>query len=483
MGTHSHRREAFGGIDVACANGKRLPVCVVVRDSHGRLEPVAIKPRVTHPTTRGNKEALDPRWRQALAGEVVAFLRQLEAEDDLEVLSIAIDAPRAPTDAGRPRRACEEAMAREGLSFIATPSVEAFSRVIARAEAHFVAGGALASVPGANLLWMLLGFSLFEALGQQYECLETYPYAVVRRLGCVLHKTTAEGYRAQLAAAAEATGWAPPDLERRLAQTTAGSAHDRLDAFLCAWIASLGPAGRMAYGEPPDDVIWVSRRTGSTGGTGPSAEAATPVEREGSRRITSPLSCPICGKEFAQGRSGWDGHVGSARTHEDWHPDVHDAEERKRLFRSEFPGFFKNSRAPAMETTVRSRHSIDQLPSRNPAGCTSLDLLRAEIAAFVDERDWRQFHSPRNLAAALAVEAGEILEHFQWLTNKQSRVLPLPKLESVRDEIGDVLIYLLRLADELQIDPLDAAVRKLETNREKYPAERVKGDARKYDEY
>ena len=112
-----------------------------------------------------------------------------------------------------------------------------------------------------------------------------------------------------------------------------------------------------------------------------------------------------------------------------------------------------------------------------------MEDLRVAIGAFIAERDWEQFHSPKNLAMALSVEASEIVEHFQWLTEEQSRNLPPEKLAEVRREIGDVMIYLTELADKLGVDPVEAAKAKLEINRQKYPADLVKGKANKYTEY
>jgi dCTP diphosphatase len=109
--------------------------------------------------------------------------------------------------------------------------------------------------------------------------------------------------------------------------------------------------------------------------------------------------------------------------------------------------------------------------------------LRDEIKAFIKERNWEQFHSPKNLAMALSVEVYEIVEHFQWLTEKQSQNLPSEKLSEVREEIGDVMIYLAELAEKLGIDPVEAARAKLEINNKKYPATLVKGKASKYTEY
>lgn len=113
----------------------------------------------------------------------------------------------------------------------------------------------------------------------------------------------------------------------------------------------------------------------------------------------------------------------------------------------------------------------------------NLDELAAELAAFADERDWEQFHSPKNLSMALVGEAAELVAHFQWLTEAQSRSLDEATLAAVRQEIADVQIYLVRLADRLGVD-IEAAVRdKLADNARKYPAERVRGSAKKYSEY
>ncbi len=112
-----------------------------------------------------------------------------------------------------------------------------------------------------------------------------------------------------------------------------------------------------------------------------------------------------------------------------------------------------------------------------------MEDLRSAIRSFIRERDWEQFHSPKNLAMALSVEASEIVEHFQWLTEEQSRNLPPEKLAEVREEIGDVMIYLTELADKLGVDPAEAARSKLEINKQKYPAALVRGKSAKYSEY
>ncbi len=113
---------------------------------------------------------------------------------------------------------------------------------------------------------------------------------------------------------------------------------------------------------------------------------------------------------------------------------------------------------------------------------TGLDELMAAIRRFNNDRDWHQFHSPKNLVMALGVEVAELTEHFQWLTQQQSRALPPDKREAVTREIGDVLIYLLNLSDQLGIDPLKAAMKKMQQNQRKYPVALAKGSAKKYDE-
>ncbi|WP_295427472.1 nucleotide pyrophosphohydrolase [uncultured Thiodictyon sp.] len=113
----------------------------------------------------------------------------------------------------------------------------------------------------------------------------------------------------------------------------------------------------------------------------------------------------------------------------------------------------------------------------------SLDDLNTRLIRFARERDWEQLHSPKNLSMALAGEVGELLEHFQWLTEAQSRDLTPEKKEAVALELADCLIYLIRLAERLGIDPIAAAYRKIAINEGRYPVERVRGDARRAGEY
>ena len=111
----------------------------------------------------------------------------------------------------------------------------------------------------------------------------------------------------------------------------------------------------------------------------------------------------------------------------------------------------------------------------------SLQTLTARLAEFVHERDWDQFHNPKNLAMALVAEGGELLEHFQWLSAEEASALTPAQRDEVAMEMADILMFLVRLADRLDVDLLDAAGRKLELNRRKYPVERARGRATKYD--
>ena len=111
----------------------------------------------------------------------------------------------------------------------------------------------------------------------------------------------------------------------------------------------------------------------------------------------------------------------------------------------------------------------------------TLDALRTRLAQFAEERDWDQFHNPKNLAMALTGEVGELVEHFQWLTFEEAQNLPQSTRDEVALEAADVLLFLLRLCDKLDIDLAAAAEQKLELNAKKYPVQKSRGRATKYD--
>jgi len=114
---------------------------------------------------------------------------------------------------------------------------------------------------------------------------------------------------------------------------------------------------------------------------------------------------------------------------------------------------------------------------------SDIEQLQIRLRQFAADRDWDQFHSPKNLSMALIAETAELVEHFQWLTEEQSGSLAPDKHAEVEMELADIFIYLLRLSDKLGVDLLAAAYRKIEVNEEKYPADKVRGSSRKYTEY
>ena len=114
---------------------------------------------------------------------------------------------------------------------------------------------------------------------------------------------------------------------------------------------------------------------------------------------------------------------------------------------------------------------------------TTLQDLKEKMAAFVRERDWEQFHTPKNLSMSIAIEAGELMEHFQWLTVEQSKNLSPAALQDIGEELADIVIYALSLANTLGLDMADTVLAKMEKNIRKYPSEQVRGKAHKYTYY
>lgn len=255
---HDSPEEAFAGIDVAIARGKRLPVCVCVRRGD-TLQPLPLKSlRALPPHGIGNPGALVLEERIRFADDACAYLHRVEDECGVRIRRIAIDAPSAPTRPGLARRRAEVALDQLGIRCFSTPSVGDFERIADRGQAHLDRGGAAARLPHANQLWMLVGFALFDRLGTDFECMEVYPQAaawVLRAAGT--HKRHEAGFRAQLTALAARTAW--PEYPERSALTGIGfgARDDRLDAYLSAWIASLPEEEREPLGAPPEDVIWV----------------------------------------------------------------------------------------------------------------------------------------------------------------------------------------------------------------------------------
>lgn len=117
-----------------------------------------------------------------------------------------------------------------------------------------------------------------------------------------------------------------------------------------------------------------------------------------------------------------------------------------------------------------------------PRQLDPLDAVRARIVAFRDEREWMQFHNPKNLAASIVIEAGELLELFQWTNMEESERLGRDKRQQISDEIADVAVYLIELADNLGIDLIAAIHQKMDANALKYPVDKARGRNTKYTE-
>jgi NTP pyrophosphatase (non-canonical NTP hydrolase) len=112
-----------------------------------------------------------------------------------------------------------------------------------------------------------------------------------------------------------------------------------------------------------------------------------------------------------------------------------------------------------------------------------LELLRERLARFASDRDWDQFHSPKNLSMALIAETAELIEHFQWLSEKDSKNLDAETKKAVSMELADIFIFLIRVADKLEVDLADTAWKKIQINEDRYPVDKVKGSAKRASEY
>lgn len=298
---------AFVGIDVACAKGKTLPVAFATW--HGeRLVPKPLAKLDFAPLVgKGNVAACDPDAVQAFAAATHEYLRRVEEELDVEIIRIGIDAPSAPRTDEKSRRAAETALDREGISCFTTPSDSEFRVIRDKVEDHLRNGGEENALPHANQLWMQVGFGLYEELQNVAECIEVYPQATVREMDAgVNHKFKSNAVQRQLRTAACYTGWpSGDDTEPDLQEIGYGKNHDRLDAYLSAWVAALDEGDRTAYGTPPDDVIWIPRISKPKFGE---LEARIPEISEISKEEQI-KECPGCGQEFKAFPLGWDAHA------------------------------------------------------------------------------------------------------------------------------------------------------------------------------
>jgi hypothetical protein len=254
--------EAFAGIDVAFAKRKRLPICLCVWNEQRLIPlPLAAGDAPEPPRGYGNAANIDPFTVALFANETALYRRLLEKHFGISIRRIAIDAPSDPRPDCLRRRLAETAMDKQRISCFATPSVSEFEAIRVKVHDYLTAGGPESRLPHANQLWMLVGFALFRRLRVEWECLEVYPQATMRTLGASsVHKAKAGGVSAQMEAVSRYTGWPEPPVRQfpeALKGVVRAPLHDALDAYSGAWVASLDPQKRTAFGSPPNDVIWV----------------------------------------------------------------------------------------------------------------------------------------------------------------------------------------------------------------------------------
>ena len=332
---------AWVGIDAACAKGKYLPISICTRQS-GRLVPLKLKelPGLAPPRGMGNALVIESSITRAFALDAVRYVRAVAEHYDLRVNRIAIDAPSNYTAEGVGRRAAELSLDAAGISCFTTPTKHKFGQIVSRVRKHIADGRPISRVPHANQLWMLAGFALFEAFSTLGECREVYPQAIARALNAAdIHKGNQEGLVRQLVAASTHTGW-PSGRTSIKALDYIGFArrHDNLDAYLSAWVASLGKDELIAFGKPPHDVIWAPKVNGARFSDVRVKEGSQPTSRTAAvLDVGKQKLCPACGlHNFKRWPFGWDAHAaykcrGLSAT---------DPEVRKKEFRDRYSGMF-----------------------------------------------------------------------------------------------------------------------------------------------
>jgi len=210
----------------------------------------------------GNALTINEGVVEEFAEATAVYLRAVEERFRVKIARIAIDAPSDPKLPGAARREAELELDRQRISCFTTPDSKTFELIAQKVGRHLSAGGPHNRIPHANQLWMLVGFALFRSLRPSWHCIEIFPQAIAHALNqASLHKGTAEGLTRQLAAASLRTRWPEPYTPSALRPAGFGSLHDLLDSYLAAWVASLSEDELEPLGHPPDDVIWIPRRS------------------------------------------------------------------------------------------------------------------------------------------------------------------------------------------------------------------------------
>lgn len=251
-------RDIYVGIDVAFAKRKRLPVCFLSRNNEN-VEPLFVRSLKNKPPAgKGNVASFDESIRERFAQDVLAWLKSEESRLGVRIQRIAIDAPSHP--ASGERRQAELALDKIGISCHSTPTLARFAEKLDEAKRHLESGRSEASVPFAMHWWMLIGFELFKVLKTEFECIEVYPQAIVRTMGCNgAHKSERIGLDSQIEKFAEIHGETKVEVDSWIDRLGFGSRHDKFDALLSAWVSSLSTEERIALGCPPNDVIWIPK--------------------------------------------------------------------------------------------------------------------------------------------------------------------------------------------------------------------------------
>ena len=319
-------KNIFIGIDLAIAKNKTLPICFC-RWEQGRLLPFPVQALLHRPPRgRGNLAVLDDQRVQEFVEEAAQYISAVASELGVRVERIGIDAPRAAREDQSRRRLSEIAMDKAGISCFTTPSTNEFNMIFEKVRQHIAEGGAESHLPHANQLWMYVGFRLFERLSEIAPCIEVFPQAAARAMGAgAIHKSKKGAVEKQLNEAAQYTGWPCNEgAEVSLSEIGFGNSHDRLDAYLSAWVAALPESKRVAMGSPPHDVIWVPKIEGrkferANALLSPASNTTekkrirrrfSSNERLGPSDASYELSCPGCNQHvFKRWPFGWDAHA------------------------------------------------------------------------------------------------------------------------------------------------------------------------------
>ena len=299
---------AFVGIDLAIAKKKKLPVSICTWQN-GRLIPESLRLLpIEPPRGRGNAAVLDESLLRDFADETAVYIADVCTRLGLSPKRIAIDAPSAPRDEKLLKRAAEAALDQANINYFPTPSASEFIEILKKVRKHLNSGGAENRIPHANQLWMLAGFRLFQRLTQIAPCIEVFPQATARVMGVgQIHKTRPGGVEAQLSAVAVHTGWPRQDPSNPSFEDIAfGPAHDRLDAYLSAWVAALESKDRLAFGQLPADVIWTPRLSSGVCQQPGHTEVSQRTQRQPSPQNNEHVRiCPGCNDyEFKKSKVG-----------------------------------------------------------------------------------------------------------------------------------------------------------------------------------